>query len=846
MRKSEIAMRKRYLLVLFFVLTVVCSFAQPVTITPPSANIQPGESVTLTASGAMYYRWSPATGLSATEGPVTVASPMVTTTYTCSGYAPGDESVVNGDFNQGNVGFTSSYQYNSNLWNEGTYYVDYDASLHHENFHGVGHDDSGNFMIVNGSTTPNTNVWTEEITVHPNTNYAFSTWVCTLAGQAHEVAQLQFSINNIQLGNIFSAPPSTNEWRQFYVLWNSGNATSATITILNQNTGGSGNDFGLDDISFRELVLVGAPQCTIYVGSMSASATADETDLCQGASTTLHALPTGGSGNYTYSWTPTNTLDNPSAQHPVATPNVGTTTYYCHVVDVDWNNSQDVSVAVTVHPTYDETTIDTAICFGESYGFYGTNYTSSIQTSYTDHTTQHGCDSIVRLNLTVWDENPMLLDPRDLCTGDTLVWFDGNKYYHDGDVAYYDSIGNHGCPQVYKLELSVGEFQTPINYNPNVYVCVPHDQDPYYHWDIAGRDYHGNAIDSVVVDDPAGGCPFKYRLNLKFHQEFYYEVDPVVTCDEYTWPLTGEVFRPEDQGHHIERPFPHGFGDQVCDSTYVLDITINTQSILESDTIRGACDSVPVIPWPGHETVYFYDNTSPAGHTFQGLTEDSCYLEKTFYIEDMHYKPNLDKLRCASPGAVVYGNPGATEDTVAVVTNTEFFSFQYDFYVEETNQKCVWESCNWSISKPSWAIEFDPEPILLNGKYCSKCKVYVADSDDDYTVLTATIENGCGVDSCKIYLKSSFLDVEENGRFADEVDIVPNPNNGQMTLVFNGFEGKTSIHVFDVTGNLVDSFETYNDSEHKVLEYNLNGRKGMYFFVFNGKEGIIAKKVLIE
>ena len=844
MRKSEIAMRKRYLLVLFFVLTVVCSFAQPVTITPPSANIQPGESVTLTASGAMYYRWAPATGLSVTEGPVTVASPMVTTTYTCSGYAPGDESVVNGDFNQGNVGFTSSYQYNSNLWNEGTYYVDYDASLHHENFHGVGHDDSGNFMIVNGSTTPNTNVWTEEITVHPNTDYAFSTWVCTLAGQANEVAQLQFSINGVQLGNIFSAPPSLNEWRQFYVLWNSGTATSATITILNQNTGGSGNDFGLDDISFRELVLVGAPQCTIYVGSMSASAVADETDLCQGASTTLHALPTGGSGNYTYSWTPTNTLDDPSAQHPVATPNVGTTTYYCHVVDVDWNNSQDVSVAVTVHPTYDETTIDTAICFGESYNFYGTNYTSSIQTSYTDHTTQHGCDSIVRLNLTVWDENPMLVDPRDLCTGDTLVWFDGNKYYHDGDVAYYDSIGNHGCPQVYKLELSVGEFQTPINYNPNVYVCVPHDQDPYFHWDIANRDYGGNAIDSVVVDDPAGGCPFKYRLNLKFHQEFFSIEEPIIACDTAILPITGETITETD--HYVVRTFPSYFGDKICDSTYVYDITINTQSILESDTIRGACDSVPVIPWPGHETVYFYDNTSPAGHTFQGFTEDSCYLEKTFYIEDMHYKPKLDKLRCTSPGAVVYGLPGATEDTVAVVTNTEFFSFQYEFYVEETNQQCVWEGCDWSISKPSWAIEFDPEPILLNGKYCSKCMVYVADRDDDYTVLTATIENGCGVDSCKIYLKSSFLDMEENNLSAADFDIVPNPNNGQMTLVFNGFEGKANVKVYDVTGNLIDSFETYNDSVRKVLEYNLNGRKGRYFFVVNGKEGIIAKKVLIE
>ena len=129
-------MRRNALLSVLLVLLAFLAKAQPVTITPPSANIQPGGSVTLTASGAMYYQWSPATGLSTTEGPVTVASPSVTTTYTCEGYAPGDERVVNGDFSQGNTGFTSAYQYNNNLWNEGTYYVDSDASLHHENFHG--------------------------------------------------------------------------------------------------------------------------------------------------------------------------------------------------------------------------------------------------------------------------------------------------------------------------------------------------------------------------------------------------------------------------------------------------------------------------------------------------------------------------------------------------------------------------------------------------------------------------------------------------------------------------------------------------------------------------------------
>ena len=76
LHQSETVMKKRYLFIFMLFLGVICAVAQPVTITPPSANIQPGESVTLTASGAMYYRWSPETGLSTVTGPSVVERPV--------------------------------------------------------------------------------------------------------------------------------------------------------------------------------------------------------------------------------------------------------------------------------------------------------------------------------------------------------------------------------------------------------------------------------------------------------------------------------------------------------------------------------------------------------------------------------------------------------------------------------------------------------------------------------------------------------------------------------------------------------------------------------------------------
>ena len=67
-----------------------------------------------------------------------------------------------------------------------------------------------------------------------------------------------------------------------------------------------------------------------------------------------------------------------------------------------------------------------------------------------------------------------------------------------------------------------------------------------------------------------------------------------------------------------------------------------------------------------------------------------------------------------------------------------------------------------------------------------------------------------------------------------------------MKLVFEHLTGKVDIKVYDVMGNLLDSFVTYNDKVPTTLQYSLSGRKGLYFIVANGKEGTVTKKVVIQ
>ena len=56
-----------------------------ISISPSSATITTGSSVSLTASGANTYSWTPSSGLSATNTAVVTASPTATTTYTVTG-----------------------------------------------------------------------------------------------------------------------------------------------------------------------------------------------------------------------------------------------------------------------------------------------------------------------------------------------------------------------------------------------------------------------------------------------------------------------------------------------------------------------------------------------------------------------------------------------------------------------------------------------------------------------------------------------------------------------------------------------------------------------------------------
>lgn len=273
----------------------VTVFPNPTVSVTGDQSLCAGECSDLTVTGADFYTWAPAAGITDVTAANQTVCPATTTTYNVTGYSVSSNSVMNGDFSGGAVNFNSDYSLNSNTQNESTYFVTTNANLAHPGFTGTDHTTgSGNFMVVNGSGTPNTSVWCQTITVQPNTDYVFSTWVSTLA--IGSPAILQFSINGTTIGAPFNAPATLNTWDEFYATWNSGSATTATICIVNQNTATGGNDFGIDDIFFSALCS-STESITVTVNPLPNINAGPDVTICEGQTVAL-----SGSNGVTYTW----------------------------------------------------------------------------------------------------------------------------------------------------------------------------------------------------------------------------------------------------------------------------------------------------------------------------------------------------------------------------------------------------------------------------------------------------------------------------------------------------------------------------------------------------------------
>jgi len=116
----------------------------------------------------------------------------------------------------------------------------------------------GLFLLHNTTANGCTYAATDEVwhapsivAVTPNTSYEYSFYLANRSNSNN--AKILPTINGIPItGTGVQAPGNGNpSWTKFSFIWNSGNATYADLALVNQIIATSGNDFAIDEISFR-------------------------------------------------------------------------------------------------------------------------------------------------------------------------------------------------------------------------------------------------------------------------------------------------------------------------------------------------------------------------------------------------------------------------------------------------------------------------------------------------------------------------------------------------------------------------------------------------------------------
>lgn len=291
--------------------------------------------------------------------------------------------VVNGDFEAGSTGFTSDYEDRTATQPiedpahpytvlEGAFRVDNKGDWAFQAWypitdHTTGQSGVGLAMLVNGVNVPGVVLWRQTVPVTVNTDYVFKLWVASMfPGGDPSPASLQLSIDGVVIGTA-NAEPDFNVWTLSANGFNSGARTSVTIAVINNNTAGTGNDFGLDDISLTPVVPQTPPIANPQqIGPFPVNSGPHAIPPLTGQATTAGATLTG----YTIVSLPTNGklfcngTELTSVQLPVGclpdsltyTPNPGysgSDSFDFTVTDSNGLTSQPATVTITIQSTVD-------------------------------------------------------------------------------------------------------------------------------------------------------------------------------------------------------------------------------------------------------------------------------------------------------------------------------------------------------------------------------------------------------------------------------------------------------------------------------------------------------------
>lgn len=715
---------------LFGVLFHLCdaAVAQPCSITiDPDTTICQGETVTLHGPpGFPNYNWS--TG--ATSQDITVGSSGI---YTLQASYPTGNLVTNGNFNAGNSGFSTQFNYSSTLTTDGNYWIGNNAAAYHPQWIGTG---NGPFMLVNaGWQQAGWRFWCQTIPVCPGQTYTISFRAASLASQNPPI--LAWFVNNVFTGDEHTPPVGQGQWQTFSTTWTApAGVTNADFCAQVSSGWGIGNDFGFDDVNISAtVVLTDAAQVTVT--PLPVVDLGPNTTLCTGQSLVLDAAVPGG----TYLWQDGSTAPDYVVSGP-GTYSVTVTANGCSASDAITVNYNSVPV-VNLGP-------DQTLCTGQilnlnafqpgalytwQNGSNSPSFTVTGPGTYSVTVWLNGCTSGDAIDV-AYNPTPVAdIGPdQTLCAGDqvtldattpgaTYLWQDGSTgpTFDVTTAGTYDvDVTVNGCTD---------NDVVTVNYNPLPVVALGPDQTLcdgetldlnvaqagatyLWHDGSTGSSFTVTSAGTYSVDVTLNGCTVSDAIDVGYNPLPLAALGPDQTlCDgdvlnlnvaqagaTYLWQdgSTGPAFSVTGPG------------------TYSVDVTINGCSA--SDAIDVNYNPLPVVDLGPHQTLCDGEtldlDVTQAGATY--LWQDGSTSGSYTVTSAGNYSVDVLLNGCTASDAVnVNYNPLPTPSLGADATLCDGETLDLD--VAQPGATYLWQDGSTASSFTVTSAGSYSVDVLLNG-----------------------------------------------------------------------------------------------------------------------------------
>ena len=564
--------------------------------------------------------------------------------------------IVNGDFEQ-----TSGFNYNQisdyqritgGAVESGHFIHDVTSTDHGSGTFGgwpanlKGYGGSGYYLLFNGfGGTQNQNkvVWRQTVNVTNQTTYTFSCQLRNLSqsffGFNANTAIIRIKINGNTVGQDVTFDISNHNWQGVTRTWNSGNVSGPiTIELFDVFNGdpGSGDDFGLDHISFtpNEVYDVNAQDDIV-----------DEI-LCVGEYVDINVL-----GN-------DNVLPNTNdAQIQILTDPIpyGTADILSDkrirytFTDANYHGEVQFEYQVTIHgvqsqafvhintalpPTVGSISeiIPTSVCAPAVFScdlptivnngsdLIGQGWQMQIGGQWVDipdpieyqhngcnvrYFAENDCETSysvpVPLTVNAVPSVGSISAPLGICEGDTLALTlpNGLEWRHDDPSScwgsweiqingVWDSLVNNnipfdynGCYIRYKavngcgVSYSTNNVQITVYSTASVYEGEITACDVIYHHGMECNSTGLYTTDSITPND----CQIQVSWSFTLGEVNIMPVETIERCDSYYWPRTGQNY----YASTIVYDTVYSTDPQMCDSIFTLDLTINHAPTIQGD-----------------------------------------------------------------------------------------------------------------------------------------------------------------------------------------------------------------------------------------------------------------------